>query len=224
LPKAHKPLAPVGEPHYASRACPCCGYHVCKQATELKHQATALFGSNAFAQALETKMKQHMEQVELAREQRMLESAERRMMDGRDCQFELKEPSTPQPSMSEAFALMREPNPNYIYVNARTYAQLQKDIELCRVSEYMRDGEIPPPPPNDEFFKALGVKRGQQITYGPTNEAEHIKLLKGGTLTPVTVPNYFTQAADAARAAGFPKSAEEFARYAANREPLRIDD
>jgi hypothetical protein len=212
LPKAHKPLAPVGEPHYASRACPCCGYHVCKQATELKHQATALFGSNAFAQALETKMKQHMEQVELAREQRMLEGAERRMMNGRDCQFELKEPSTPQPSMSEAFALMREPNPNYIYVNARTYAQLQKDIELCRVSEHLRDGEIqkgpvPPPPPNDDsFFKALDLNRGIQL----------------GPLAPP--PNYFAQAADAARASGFPKSAEEFARYAANRERLRIDD
>jgi hypothetical protein len=218
LPKAHKPLAPVGEPHYASRACPCCGYHVCKHGS--------LGQSSAFAQALAAKMQKHMEQVELAREQRMLESAERRMMDGRDCQFEPKLFDVPQPqlSLSEAFALMREPNPNYIYVNARTYAQLQKDIELCRVSEYLRDGEIqkgpvPPPPPNNEFFKALGVKRDQQITYGPTNEAEHIKLL-----TPVTVPNYFTQAADAARAAGFPKSAEEFARYAANREPLRIDD
>jgi hypothetical protein len=209
LPKAHKPLAPVGEPHYASRACPCCGYHVCKQATELKHQATALFGSNAFAQALETKMKQHMEQVELAREQRMLEGAERRMMAGRDCQFEPKLFEVPQPqlSTSEAFALMRQPNPAYIYVNARTYAQLQKDMELCRVSEYLRDGEIQkgpvPPPPADEFFKALGVKQGDQLK-APTN--------------------YFAQAADAARASGFPKSAEEFARYAAIREPLRIDD
>ncbi len=145
-------------------------------------------GSSSFAQALAAKMKQHLEQAELAREKRMLFEAERRMMAGRDCQFELKEPSTPQPSTSEAFALMREPNPNYIYVNARTYAQLQKDIELCRVSEYLRDGEIQkgpvPPPP----------------------------------------PNYFAQAADAARASGFPKSAEEFARYAANRERLRIDD
>lgn len=154
-------------------------------------------------------MKQHLEQAELAREKRMLFEAERRMMAGRDCQFELKEPSTPQPSTSEAFALMREPNPNYIYVNARTYAQLQKDIELCRVSEYLRDGEIqkgpvPPPPPNDDsFFKALDLKKGDQLK-APTN--------------------YFAQAADAARAAGFPKSAEEFARYAANRERLRIDD
>jgi TolA-binding protein len=88
---------------------------------------------------------------------------------------------------------------------ARQVAETAKHKELCRLQQAAQNLKQQTNP--EFFFKELEGQRGQQVT-----------LPLGWQVAT------YNCAGIAPAAGAFPRTAEEFAKYAANRPPLRIDD